>query len=129
MGNKKTAPIWVKHLLDIQKTITDNTEFIKHIKNDLFLNRIFVFTPKGDVIELPENATPLDFAYHIHTDIGNQCVGAKVNDQMTALTHQLKSGDVIEIMTDKNRKAPNPDWLNIVVTNQSRDKIRSQLRK
>ncbi|MCB9802405.1 bifunctional (p)ppGpp synthetase/guanosine-3',5'-bis(diphosphate) 3'-pyrophosphohydrolase [Candidatus Nomurabacteria bacterium] len=129
LGNKKTQPTWVKHLLDIQKTITDNAEFIKHIKNDLFLNRIFVFTPKGDVIELPENATPLDFAYHIHTDIGNRCVGAKVNEQMTALTHQLKSGDVIEILTDKNRKKPNADWLNIVITSAAKEKIRNQLRK
>ena len=129
IGNKKNAPIWVKHLLDIQKTITDNIEFIKHIKNDLFLNRIFVFTPKGDVIELPENATPLDFAYHIHTDIGSQCVGAKINDQMVSLDAQLKSGDVVDIIIDKNRKTPNPDWLNIVITSMARDKIKSKLRK
>ena len=129
IGNKKNAPIWVKHLLDIQKTITDNVEFIKHIKNDLFLNSIFVFTPKGDVIELPENATPLDFAYHIHTDIGSQCVGAKVNDQMVSLDAQLKSGDVVDIITDKNRKTPNPDWLKIVITSMARDKIKSKLRK
>ena len=129
LSNKKNPPVWVKHLLEIQKTITDNAEFIKHIKNDLFLNRIFVFTPKGDVIELPENATPLDFAYHIHTDIGNQCVGAKINDQMVSLEAQLKSGDVVEILTDKNRKKPNPDWLNIVITNMAKYRIKSQMRK
>jgi len=129
LSNKKTPPVWVRHLLDIQKTITDNAEFVKHIKNDLFLNRIFVFTPKGDVIELPENATPLDFAYHIHTDVGNQCVGAKVNDQMVNLEAQLKSGDVVEILTDKNRKKPNPDWLNIVITNMAKYRIKSQMRK
>ncbi len=129
LSNKKNAPTWIKHLLEIQKNITDNVEFVKHIKNDLFLNRIFVFTPKGDVIELPENATPLDFAFHIHTDIGNKCVGAKINDQMVALNHPLKSGDVVEIMTDKNRKMPNPDWLNIVITQAAKEKIRNQLRK
>src|SRR3989339_1536599 len=112
IDSKKNPPTWVKHLLEIQKSITDNVEFIKHVKNDLFLNRIFVFTPKGDVIELPENATPLDFAFHIHTDIGNKCVGAKINEQMVSLNHALKSGDVVEILIDKNRKKPNPDWLN-----------------
>ncbi len=129
LGKKKNPPRWLKHLIDIQKTITDNTEFIKHIKTDLFLNQIFVFTPKGDVIELPENATPLDFAYYIHTDIGNQCIGAKVNDQIAPLTSTLKSGDVIEILTNKSRKYPNPDWLNIVVTSMAKTKIRSQIKK
>ena len=129
LSTKKNAPTWIKHLLEIQKNITDNVEFLKHVKNDLFLNRIFVFTPKGDVIELPENATPLDFAFHIHTDIGNKCVGAKINDQMVALNHPLKSGDVVEIMTDKNRKMPNPDWLNIVITQAAKEKIKNQLRK
>jgi len=104
LGKSKKQPKWLEHLIEIQKTITDNTEFIKHIKNDLFLTQIFVFTPKGDVVELPENATPLDFAYYIHTDIGNQCVGAKVNHQMISLDTRLKSGDVVEIITDKNRK-------------------------
>ncbi|MDP2812369.1 MAG: RelA/SpoT family protein [bacterium] len=128
MGKKKNPPKWLRDLIDMQKTITDNAEFIKHIKNDLFLNQIFVFTPKGDVIELPENATPLDFAYYIHTDIGNQCVGAKVNDQIVSLDTRLKSGDVIEIMKDKKRKRPNPDWLKLVITNLAKNKIKSQLK-
>ncbi len=129
MGNKKTAPLWVQHLLSIQKSITDNTEYIKHVKNDLFTNRIFVFTPKGDVIELPDNATPLDFAYHIHTDIGNHCVGVKINEQMTSLDTKLKSGDVVDILTDKNRHKPNPDWLNIVVTHMAKTRIKNELNK
>jgi len=129
LGKRKKPPKWLKHLIEIQKTITDNTEFVKHIKNDLFLNQIFVFTPKGDVIELPENSTPLDFAYYIHTDIGSQCVGSKINNQMAALDTRLKSGDVIEIITDKNRKKPNSDWLNIVATNMAKNKIRSALNK
>jgi len=128
-GKRKNHPKWLEHLIEIQKTITDNTEFVKHIKNDLFMNQIFVFTPKGDVVELPENSTPLDFAYYIHTDIGNKCVGAKINHQMSSLDTRLKSGDVIEIITDKNRKTPNSDWLNMVATNMAKNKIKSQLNK
>lgn len=128
-SKKKSHPKWLEHLIEIQKTITDNTEFIKHIKNDLFLDQIFVFTPKGDVVELPENATPLDFAYYIHTDIGSKCVGAKINNQIASLGTHLKSGDVIEIITDKNRKTPNADWINMVATNMAKNKIRSQLKK
>ena len=119
----------MKHLLEIQKSITDNTEFIKHIKNDLFSDQIFVFTPQGDVIELPENATVLDFAYHIHTDIGNQCIGAKINHQISSLNTILKSGDIIEIMTNKSRKYPNPDWIELVSTQSAKQKIKSRLKK
>lgn len=129
LGKRKNPPKWLRHLIDIQKTITDNTEFIKHVKNDLFLNQIFVFTPNGDVVELPERATPLDFAYYIHTDVGSHCVGAKINNQIAPLDKELKSGDVVEIMTDKNRKGPNPDWLDFVITNAAKTKIRSQLKK
>ncbi|MFA6466785.1 MAG: RelA/SpoT family protein [Patescibacteria group bacterium] len=129
LGKSKKQLKWLEHLIEIQKTITDNTEFIKHIKNDLFLTQIFVFTPKGDVVELPENATPLDFAYYIHTAIGNQCVGAKINHQMVSLDTRLKSGDVVEIMTDKNRKKPNSDWINMVATSMAKSKIRSELNK
>ena len=129
LGKRKKPPKWLQHLIEMQKTITDNTEFIKHIKTDLFMNQIFVFTPGGDVIELPEGATPLDFAYYIHTDVGNQCIGAKVNDQIVALNRTLKSGDVVEILTNKSRKYPNPDWLNIVATNMAKNKIKAQLKK
>ena len=129
LGKRKHPPKWLEHLIDIQKTITDNTEFIKHIKNDLFLNQIFVFTPDGDVVELPEKSTPLDFAYYIHTDIGNQCIGAKINNQMTSLNTSLKSGDVVEILTNKSRQHPNPDWLNIVATSMAKNKIKSQMKK
>ena len=129
LGKRKNPPKWLRHLIDIQKSITDNTEFIKHVKNDLFLNQIFVFTPDGDVIELPEYATCLDFAYYIHTDVGSHCVGAKINNQIAPLDKQLKSGDVVEIMTDKNRKGPNPDWLGFVITSAAKHKIRSQLKK
>ncbi len=129
LGKRKKHPRWLQHLVEIQKAITDNTEFIKHVKHDLFANQIFVFTPKGDVIELPENATPLDFAYYIHTEIGNQCIGSKINDQIASLDTTLKSGDVVEIMTNKSRKYPSPHWLNLVVTSMAKAKIKNQLRK
>lgn len=128
-GKHKKNPRWLQHLVEIQKTITDNAEFIKHVKHDLFANQIFVFTPMGDVVELPESSTPLDFAYYIHTDIGNQCVGAKINDHLISLDTALKSGDVVEILTNKSRKYPNPDWINIVKTGMAKSKIKSQLKK
>ena len=90
----------------------------------MFQNRIFVFTPNGDVIELPDGSTPIDFAYHIHTDIGNKAIGVKINDEMAALDTELKSGDMADIITDKNRKGPSRDWLKFVKTRSARDKIR-----
>ena len=111
----------------------DNGKTPKHylnsLKLDFFKNRIFVFTPKGDVIDLPEGATPIDFAYHIHSDIGNKCAGAKVNDKIATLQTPLKSGDVVEIIIDKNRKGPSENWLSIAQTHAARDKIKAALRK
>lgn len=103
-------------------------EYLQSLKLDVFQNRIFVFTPKGDVINLPENATPVDFAYHIHSDIGRRCAGARVNDIMTPLETMLKSGDVVEIITEKNRKKPSVDWLKFAKTNLARTRIKAQLR-
>ncbi len=111
----------------IQKEIEDHRKFLENLealKIEVFENRIFVFTPRGDVIDLPEAATPVDFAYAIHTDIGNKCAAAKVNDEIVSLDTPLKSGDMVEIVTDKNRKAPNQDWLAFVKTRQARDRIR-----
>lgn len=127
-----TEPIdWVGQLADIQKEISDNRQYMKSledIKIDLFKDRIFVFTPKGDVIDLPEDSTPVDLAYAIHTDIGNTCSAAKVNDEMASLDRTLKSGDIVEIVTDKNRKGPNPDWLKFVKTRHAKTKIRQVAR-
>ena len=95
---------------------------------DFFRNRIFVFTPQGDVIDLPEDATPIDFAYHIHTDIGNRCNGAKVNDQLISLDTPLKSGDVVDIIVDKNRKGPSQDWLKTVKTHLAKARIKGSLK-
>ncbi len=118
---------WVKQLSEWQKHIQDPKEFLESIRIDFFRNRIFVFTPKGDVIDLPEGATPVDFAYHIHSDIGDAAVGAKVNGKMTALDHELKNADIVEILTQKNKK-PSRDWLGFVKTSLARKHIRSSLR-
>lgn len=132
-GKKSRLPTsqvrWMRELAKIQKEIQDSKEFLEHLeqlKVDVFQNRIFVFTPKGDVIELPEHATPVDFAYSIHTEVGNHVTGARVNDEMAGLDRPLKSGDVVEIITDKNRKGPSADWLKSVKTHGARSKIRAQ---
>jgi GTP pyrophosphokinase len=126
---KKETIDWLKQLMDIQQKVANNSEYLSNIKLDIFQSRIFVFTPKGDVIDLPEKATPVDFAYHIHTDIGNKCIGAIVNENMAPLESELKSGDVVEILINKNRNKPNEDWLNFVKTNLAREKIKQSLKK
>ena len=130
----ETAPpkdlAWVKQLQEWQKEVgQDNREFLEGIKIDFFKNHIFAFTPKGDIIELPEEATPVDFAYAIHSEIGNSVVGAKVDGKMAPLDYQIKNGEVVEIVTDKNRKAPNADWLASVKTSIAKSHIQKQLRK
>ncbi len=120
---------WLNELVEWQKQIKDNDQFLQTIKFDIFQNRIFVFTPHGDVIELPEGATPIDFAYHVHSSLGDKCVGAKVNDQLVNLGYQLKSGDIVEIITDKNRKTPNPDWLDMAKTSMAKSKIRAGINR
>jgi GTP pyrophosphokinase len=119
---------WIGELARWQKEIQENQKHLEELKIDVFQTRIFVFTPKGDVIDLPENSTPVDFAYHVHTELGNKCVGAMVNDQMASLDTKLSSGDVVKIILDKNRKGPSPDWLNFVKTNLAKHKIRSQVK-
>jgi guanosine-3',5'-bis(diphosphate) 3'-pyrophosphohydrolase len=120
---------WVKELAERQRHIRDKAaylESLESLKIDVFQNRLFVFTPKGDVIDLPEGATPVDFAYAIHSQIGDTCVGARVNDQIVSLESKLNSGDFCEIIVDKNRKGPNADWLSFVTTSNARSHIRAQ---
>jgi len=124
----KKQPAWVKEVLNIQKETEDTTDFIKQIKFDVFHDRIFVFTPKGDVFDLPEGATPIDFAYYVHSDIGNQAVGAMVNDRIAPLDIELKNGDLVEITTEKKRKGPSRDWLKFVKTATARTKIKQNLK-
>ncbi len=120
--------VWAKELAHIQKDLLKNISDLEELKFDFFRNHIFVFTPKGDVIDLPEDATPVDFAYHIHSDIGNKCSGAKINDQLASLDTPLRSGDVVEIITDKNRKTPSQDWLQSVKTHVARSHIKNALK-
>jgi GTP pyrophosphokinase len=120
---------WAQELAEIQKDILNKLQDLEELKIDFLQTRIFVFTPKGDVIDLPEHATPVDFAYHIHTDIGNKCIAARVNDKMVALDSALRNGDVVEIITDKNRKSPNPEWLEFVKTHSARNHIKNAQKK
>lgn len=120
--------LWIQQLREWQKDFSAPDEFIESLKIDFFKNRIFVLTPKGDVFDLPEGATPVDFAYHVHTDIGNAATGARVNGKMISLDHHLKNGDVVQILTQKNKK-PNRDWLAFAKSAQARKKIASFLKK
>lgn len=117
-------PRWIKEVLDIQRQAEDTHDFISQIKFDVFHDRIFVFSPKGDVFDLPEEATPIDFAYAVHTDIGNHMTGALINDKMATLEQKLKNGDLVEIIIDKKRKGPNRDWLKFVKSSKARHKIK-----
>jgi GTP pyrophosphokinase len=123
---------WIKQLRawqeDLQKNNISDNEFLNSIKIDFFKDRIFVLTPKGDVLDLPVDATPIDFAYHIHSEVGDSCSGAKVNDKIVSLDYKLKSGDVVEILTQKNKK-PSEDWLSFVKTSLAREHIKSALRR
>ena len=119
---------WAKEFAQIQQDILVNMADLEDLKVDFFKSRIFTFTPKGDVIDLPEDATPVDFAYHIHSEIGNKCSGAKVNDKMVSLDTALQSGDVVEIVVDKNRKTPNGEWLKSVKTHLAKSHIKNRLR-
>ena len=120
---------WIRDMLEWQKETSDAEEFIEGFKIDLFTDEVFVFTPKGVVINLPSGATPIDFAYRIHTDIGNRCVGAKVNGKIVPLDHKLKTGEIVEVLTSKNAKGPNIDWLNMAKSNQAKSKIRQWFKK
>ena len=130
-GSKKMSKqlAWVQELTKWKQEFAENQKYLENLKLDVFQDRIFVFTPKGDVIELPEDATPIDFAYHVHTDLGNQCIGAIINNTIAQLDQKLKSGDIIEILRDKKRKTPNPDWLKFIKTSHAKVKLKSALKQ
>ncbi len=130
-GSKKTDPRmnWMREVVELQKDATDTHQLLETLKIDMFQNTIFVFTPKGAVIELPEDASPVDFAYKIHTDLGDKCAGVKINGQMSSLSDPLHSGDVVEILTNPQRKGPSAGWLSFVKTTNARQSIRQYINK
>ena len=126
MQDEKLA--WIRQLIEWQSDLKDPEEYLDAIKLDFFSDEVFILTPKGDVFDLPRNSTPIDFAYRIHTDIGNRCIGAKVNGRIVPLSTTLKNGDIVEVVTAKNAH-PSLDWLNYVVTSSSKNKIRQYFKK
>jgi len=119
---------WLKDLVESEKMLRDPIEFMSIVKDDLFPHQVFVFSPKGDVIALQSESTPIDFAYHIHSEVGQHCTGARVNGQQVSLGTKLRNGDTIEIVTS-TRQVPNKDWLNMVVTSKAKQRIRTWLKQ
>jgi len=122
--DQQEKPGWIKEILEIQRENKETEQFVKEITSNILQNRIFVFSPKGDVIELPERSTPIDFAYAIHTDIGNKATQALINEKIAGLDAELKNGDLIEIIIDKNRKGPNSQWLHFAKTKHAKERIK-----
>jgi GTP pyrophosphokinase len=115
---------WLRSMVDWQSETSDPQEFMQTLREDLFEDEVYVFTPKGEVKSLAAGATPLDFAYEVHTDVGHRCVGAKVNGKMVPLHYELHSGDIVEVLTSKRERGPSRDWLSVVKTSRARNKIK-----
>ncbi len=124
---------WLRQLIEWHRELTGAEEFLESVKTDIFIDQVFVYTPKGEIKGLPKGATPLDFAYQIHTELGHRCIGAKVNGRLVPLNYQLQNSDKVEIMTVKGERAPSRDWLNpqlgYIRTSHAREKIRQWFRK
>ena len=124
---------WLRQLVEWHRELSGAEEFLESIKTDIFIDQVFVFTPKGEIKDLPKGSTPLDFAYRVHTEVGHRCIGAKVNGRLVPFTYQLKNGDVVEIMSAKGEKGPSRDWLNprlgYIKTSHARGKIRQWFKK
>ena len=119
---------WMRQLLEWQREVSGTDEFMESVKTDIFQDQVFVYSPRGDVLALPATSTPVDFAYHVHTDLGHRCIGGKRNGKLVSLNTKIANGDTIEIMTSKNIKGPSLDWinpdLNYVKTTSAKTKIR-----
>lgn len=119
---------WLRQIIELQQETKDAKDFIETVKNDLFTEEVYVFTPKGEVKALPRGSTPIDFAYAIHTDVGNHCIGAKVNGRIVPLKYELATGDIVEIITSPQQR-PSPDWLKYVKTSKAKSKIKQVLKQ
>ena len=120
---------WLRQLLEWHNDMNDSKDFVDTVKMDIFGDEVFVFTPRGDVIDLPVGSVPIDFAYRIHTDVGNRCVGAKVNGKMVPLDFKLNNGDIVEVITSKQSNGPSRDWINIVGSSDTRNKIKGWFKR
>src|SRR4030081_3429535 len=115
---------WLRSRLEWQSEVGDAESFVNTVKVDLFQDEVYVFTPKGDVLNLPAGSTPVDFAYRIHTEVGHHCIGAKVNGRMVPLDYELKNGEIVEVLTSKGPHGPSRDWLNFVKSASAKERIR-----
>lgn len=128
-GSFEEKMTFLREILDLQQETKDASEFVESLKMDFFSDLVFVFTPKGEVIELPAGSVPLDFAYRIHTEVGNRTIGAKVNGRIVPLDHKLKTGDIVEILTSKHSYGPSVDWMKIAQSSHARSKIKQWFKK
>ena len=120
---------WLKQMMEWEKDLKDPQEFLDALKDDVFNSQVYVFTPKGDVVELPAGATPIDFAYRVHTSVGNKCVGAKIDGRIVPIDYKLQNGNIVEILTSSNSNGPSRDWLSIVKTPNAKSRIRQWFKK
>ncbi len=132
-ANFENSMAWLRQLVEWHRELSGAEDFLESVKTDILIDQVFVYTPKGEIKDLPKGATPLDFAYRIHTELGHRCIGAKVNGRLVSLSYQLKNGDVVEVMTTRTEKAPSRDWLNphlgYIKTSHAREKIRQWFKK
>ena len=120
---------WLRQMMEWEKDLKDPQEFMDALKEDVFSSQVYVFTPKGDVVELPAESTPIDFAYRVHTNVGNKCVGAKIDGRIVPLDYKLQNGNIVEILTSSNSNGPSRDWINIVKTPNAKSRIRQWFKK
>ena len=120
---------WLRQMMEWEKDLKDPHEFMDALKEDVFNSQVYVFTPRGDVIELPAGATPIDFAYRVHTNVGNRCVGAKIDGRIVTIDYKLQNGNIVEILTSSNSNGPSRDWINIVKTPNAKSRIRQWFKK